>query len=372
MPDVNSVVSAVLAVVAPIAATISIGGRRRRQRHEIRENLALIEDIQKNEALAQVGLVSGWLHGRIALDVAKLTGQTLGSDKKPIPWGSVIWTSIFVAVFGAITYYLNRDGFVWYSVFPGLVAATLAFSVFGMFVGRDQPPGGASGLPLGAVAAPTETANEQVATALAIQASGGTDDRLNPGKQADVVLRFIHLLQGGAYGAATELADQNWRVCRLRAWLWNNRDRLGIDEADLSEYLEAMMSDGTVHSRWADFVETETRQFLDIFADVDLSSYGIAGRRRRIAADMDLVILLPVGSSGGYFVMSATAIPDALTFLVRYTDEGWRIAALNAMTPPLQGWPPIWWTTDDPAIEALPDPDRPTEPMSDRSQGTDS
>jgi hypothetical protein len=144
VPDVNSVVQAVVAIAAPIGALIRIGGRRRRLRHEIRENLDLLGEIQKNEVLSQQSPAAGWLHGRITLDVARLAGVRLGPDKTPIPWGSVIFASLLAIAFGVWTFYLDRHGFVWYSVFPGVIAAMLVISVLGMTTDREKPPEEAS------------------------------------------------------------------------------------------------------------------------------------------------------------------------------------------------------------------------------------
>lgn len=347
---------AALAVGAPAATVVGIGGRKRRLRNEVRENLALAEQIEKSERLREFSLVSGWLHGRIALDVARLTDQDLGSDKKPIPWSSVALAATFAAGFGFWTYWINRDHFVWYSVFPGIVAALFGISILGLFTNREKSPEEYGPLPPGAVAAPTETASERIATALAIAASGGIDGRLSPGMQADVVIRFVKLLQLGAYGAGIELADHNWLLCRLHAWLWNNREHYGPEIEDLDMLVSTMLQPSDEpHPVWQEFAASESRQFADAWSDVDFDSYGLAGNRRRVAADLDLVILAPVGPSGGYFVMTATAVPDAMTFLVRHADDGWRVANHLGVAPPQASWPPVWWTTSDPAIAALPD-----------------
>jgi hypothetical protein len=95
--------------------------------------------------------------------------------------------------------------------------------------------------------------------------------------------------------------------------------------------------------------------FVDVWGNLDLSRYGAASRRRRLAADYDLVILAPTGNTGGYFVNTATSIPNALTFVVVRTGNGWLIANHTGSAPPRPGWPPAWWVPDDPAVDALPD-----------------
>lgn len=357
MWDAEAIAKSAFTVGAPLVTVIGFGSRRRRLRAEIRENLALAEQVQESEAMRGFGLAGGWLHGRIALDIAKLTGQDIGTAKKPIPWGSVVLAAVLTAGFGAISYWFNRDGFAWYSVVPGSAAFVFAVSIISMFTDREKSPEDSGPLPLGAVVAPTRTARERVATGLAISAAGGRDDRLEPGGQADVVLRFVQLLRLGAYGAALDLADENWFLCRLKAWLWNNREHFGGSEEELDGLVIEMLDRGSddAHPVMLQFVESEARQFATAWADIDFHQYGLAGNRRRIAADLDLVILAPVGSSGGYFVVSATVLPEAMTFLVRRSEAGWRVANHLGVAPPLASWPPVWWTTDDPVIAALPD-----------------
>jgi hypothetical protein len=358
MWDVEGITKTALTIGAPLATVVGIGSHKRRLRGEIRDNLALAEQIAESQALSSLGLAAGWLHGRIALDIARLTDQKLGENKKPVPWGSVFVAATLAIVFGFWTYWLNRDTFVWYSTFPGCVAALFAIAVAGMFLNRDQSPEELGTLPPGAVAAPTSTASEQIATGLAIAAAGGIDDRLAPGGQADVALRFARLLQLGAYAAALDLAEENWTLCRLKAWLWNNREHFGPTTEELDALVDDILDPGReeAHPLMADFFASEVHQFVTAWESVDFDQYGVASNRRRIAADLDLVIFAPVGKSGGYFITEATAIPNAMTFLVRHTASGWKVANHLGIAPPVASWPPIWWSTVDPAIANLPDP----------------
>jgi hypothetical protein len=353
--DVETVAKAALAIGAPLATVIRLGGRQRRLRNDIRENLALVEDVEKHDLLRNYSLASGWLQGRIALDVARLTGQQLDNPKKPINKGSLVFGLILTLAFAAWTYSLNRDAFVWYSVFPGVVAVVCGLAVVGMFTDREVPQEDDSEHPPGAVRAPTETASERIATSMSIAASGGADDRLEEGGQADVVLRFLKLMQLGAYEAGLALADENWARCRVHAWLWNNQASFGDDPTDLSRLAEEMLRERNQNETWRDFLQVEASQFVETWGSLDFDQYGIASRRRRISADLDMVILAPVGSSGGYFVLTATALPNAFTFLVTRTSDGWRVSNHLGIAPPVPAWPPVWWVTDDPFIAALPE-----------------
>ncbi|WP_236789334.1 hypothetical protein [Amycolatopsis sp. GM8] len=129
----------------------------------------------------------------------------------------------------------------------------------------------------------------------------------------------------------------------------------GDDVETLEILAQSMLNKRQTHPTWNDFVATETAQFIAAWGAIKTDEYGFAGRRRRLARDIDLVILVPMGSRGAYFVMSATALPNAMTVLVRRTDDGWKIVNHVGYAPPTAGWPPIWWQTSDPAVEALPE-----------------
>jgi hypothetical protein len=114
---IDTLLKALAAIIVPLATLVGVISRKRRLRSDIRENLGILEEIEKHSALRARTPVITWMHGRVALDVAKLTGQQLGTRKKPIPWGSVVITAIIASSAGAWTYFIVDDGFVWYSVF---------------------------------------------------------------------------------------------------------------------------------------------------------------------------------------------------------------------------------------------------------------
>jgi hypothetical protein len=97
-------------------------------------------------------------------------------------------------------------------------------------------------------------------------------------------------------------------------------------------------------------VPTTTADSVDVSADV-----GGLSTRRRIGRDFDLVVLAPVGDTGGYFVPTATALPNALTFVMHRQDGEWLLANHLGTAPPQPGVPPAWWVIGDPAIEQLAD-----------------
>lgn len=356
MWNAEAITKAILTVVIPLLTMIGFGSRRMRLRNEIRENLTLVDEIEKHEPLREHTPAVIWLQGRIALDVAKISGQNLGTPKAPIQKGSVAFAAVLAFAFGTWTYLLNSDGFIWYSVFPGIVAGLMLLSILGLVMNRELPPEKTGNLPPGAVLAPTESASEQITTNIAIAATCGADERWEDGKQVDTVFKFLSLLQAGAYEHALSFADDDWILCRVQAWLWNNQTHFGENPAELDHIAEHMLSNQEESDAWQEFVASETRQFISTWGPLGAREYGAANRRRRLAKDIDLVILAPVGTKGGYYVMTATAIPDALTFVVRWKEGSWRILNHLGYAPPTPGWPPIWWVPNDPAIEMLPEP----------------
>jgi hypothetical protein len=351
----DTIAQTVAAVLAPLITLIGLASRHRRLRSAIRENLALLEELQKDEVLREHTPACGWLQGKVALDVAKLAGQPLGTPKKPIPKGSAVLAVILGAGFSFWTYYIVRDGFVWYSVFPGIAAFLMFVSIFGMFTDRDLPPEASGTLPPGAVPMRTETASEQVATAIAVASSGQADDRFNDSGQIGVAYKFLEAMRDGRFEDGLTFVDENWRLCRIQSWLWNNRDQFGSDVTGLQQLATSLLNDRKPVEVWEGFVGTEAHTFVLAWGPLSPDRLGAASRRRRVARDYDIVILAPVDEGGGYFVMAATALPNALTFLMHHTNGHWLVANHLGNAPPQPGWPPAWWALNDPTVEALPD-----------------
>lgn len=343
-----------MTVLAPLGTVIGLGSRRRRLRTEIRENLELLRELQTDAVLRDHTPAAAWLQGRVAIDIAKLAGHELGTPKKPIPWGSLIVALLLSAGFALWTHLLTRDGFVWYSVFPAGAALLMIVSVVGMLTNRELPPEEAGALPDGAIPIKLSDPAQRLATGVGLAASGtdDLDDRFSPDGQVGVVLRFLRALREGDYEAALELADARWQLCRIQAWLWNNREALEIELDQLDAVAESLHLQREPRALWAEFVAVEARQFADALVDADPDELGVASRRRRVGPHHDLVILTPLGTSGGYFVTGPTPLPNAWTFVVHNLEGRWRVANHVGSAAPEPGWPPTWWTTDDPAVES--------------------
>jgi hypothetical protein len=183
----------------------------------------------------------------------------------------------------------------------------------------------------------------------------GSASRFEDDGQVGVAFRFLHAMRDGRVTDGLALADENWRLCRIQAWLWNNRDDLSKETTQLDQLAASLVSDQQPPHIWQAFLNSEAEQFGEAWHSIDPAALGAASRRRRIARDYDLVILAPTGKSGGYFVTEATALSDAMTFVMHRTEEGWRVSSHTGSAPPAPGLPPAWWITNDPAVNALPD-----------------
>lgn len=352
-----TITQAVAAILAPLITLIGLASRRRRLRNEIRDNLSLLRELEKDEIFRDHTPTCGWLAGKIVVDTAKLTGEPLGVRKKPIPKGSVAFAAVLFVGFSFWTYYIDRNGFVWYSVFPGIFAFLMLVSINGMIFNRDLPPEASDTLPPGATPLQSDAASEQVATAVALATSGQTDERFSDSGQIGIVYRFLRAMREGRVEEGFALADENWQLCRIQAWLWNNQGSFGSDINELQKLAESLLNDHEPEDVWAEFISIETSDFVNAWQFVEPDKWGAASRRRRVARDYDIVILAPVGETGGYFVSTATIIPNAMTFVVHNVHGSWLVANHGGTAPPHPGWPPGWWAINDPAVEALPDGD---------------
>ncbi len=303
-------------------------------------------------------LAGAWLRGRITVDVARLSGQELGASKKPIPKGGLIMASILMLGFAYWTYVINARGFVWYSVFPGTVALLSVISILGMTTNRELAEGERVGLPPGATPVRTGTEQEQVAASAQLASTGDDLGRFSDRGVAATAIQFVETLGQGRYEDALGLADDTWVLCRVQAWLWNNREVVGLGDEEIGRLAPDLASQRADHPLWADFVLTEANLFGADWRAFAPGHVGAASKRRRVAADMEVVIvvLLEGAGSDGFFVESATLLTGALTILLRREGSRWLVLNHVGIAPPTPGMPPTWWALWDPAVEALPEP----------------
>jgi hypothetical protein len=131
---------ALVGMLAAVTTLIGAANRRHRRRNSVKEDLKLLDELENTKSLLDRDWALDMLKDRIALDVARLSGVKLGTPKKPIPWGTAIFTAVSSLGLGYWTYILDLHSFNWYSLIPGTLATLLGISFFGQFVDREQPP----------------------------------------------------------------------------------------------------------------------------------------------------------------------------------------------------------------------------------------
>jgi hypothetical protein len=137
---VEGLIKAASEFVAAVLGLVGYVGRGHR-RSGIREDLGLLREL---ETFPDYFGRDTWPHTvlatRISLDVARLSGVDLPSERRKIPWSSIVLAALVGAPLGYLTFTLNEDGFRWYSLFPGAVAALMGISILGMLLPEQKAP----------------------------------------------------------------------------------------------------------------------------------------------------------------------------------------------------------------------------------------
>jgi hypothetical protein len=201
----------------------------------------------------------------------------------------------------------------------------------------------------------------QQQTAALIEALTGSDvdpamaDRYSVTGPIVVADTFWRAAIKGDYVTAWDHADDNWRLCRAQAWLWNNRDHFGDDLETLGDLAECLVRDRESCPVWENFVHVERQQFIDEWGDINPDEFGAGSTRRVVAPGYEIVRFIPLGEfRRGFIVHEPHIVLRGFQFLVHLTDDGWRVSSF-AEAAPVPGWPPSWWLQDDPAAIAATD-----------------
>ena len=336
----DAVAKGAAALATPVATIVGFLSRRRRLRAEVRDNLALLKEIAQVPAVYEHTPSANWLQGRIAIDVARLTGQEVGARKKPVPWGPFIFSLVLAGVFGGWVYVIDRGQFHWYSVFPGTLAFLFGVAALGLVTNRQLPPGD---IPAGAIPLNRPAGAPALRGPLHSAAPATLGDRYDADGAPDVAMRFFALLAARHVEEGFDLAERNWRLCRVQAWLWNNREHFG-SEHSLDDLAYSLAENRVPADIWQQFMVAEADAFAGVWSS--LGTVGAASRERKVAPDYELVILTPVGDSGGFMVMTTTTLQSAITVLLHFIDNKWSVASHVAHAPPAPGWPPSWWCVE--------------------------
>lgn len=148
---------------------------------------------------------------------------------------------------------------------------------------------------------------------------------------------FDAVVQGSDYAAAWELSDDEYRLTRAQAWLWNNRAAPDIAGADLDEQAAALARLPSRSPLWPEFADVELEMYQETWA---------MWARARIEAvtepvpgepDYEVVVFIDTDPAAG----GADDVP-ALPFLVHFVDGRWLVAQAGTDQRAVPGWPPVF------------------------------
>jgi hypothetical protein len=131
---VEALINSISEVLAALVARFGYVGRPRR-RANLRDEIKLLEELRASPAFGPDTDSARFLTNHIANEVARYAGVL---KKRKIPWGTVALSAVIGLPFSYWTYTMVQDGFVWYSVFPGLVAAFFVVGGFGVLLTGDD------------------------------------------------------------------------------------------------------------------------------------------------------------------------------------------------------------------------------------------
>ncbi len=162
---------------------------------------------------------------------------------------------------------------------------------------------------------------------------------------------WLALILENRYEDAWKLCEENWQVCRLQAWIYNNRRQLELETTeDFNACLSEMLS-GEDAPLWREFFITEKRAFDEIYGPLSKFEWGTSSRRRVVGPGYEVIVCTPLDSSQGFVITGPSILPQSASLLMHNVEGVWLLAALNSEAPPMKGWPPSWWFTDDPVAE---------------------
>ncbi|MDP9070613.1 MAG: hypothetical protein M3N68_04895 [Actinomycetota bacterium] len=154
---------------------------------------------------------------------------------------------------------------------------------------------------------------------------GDFHDDIGPLAVASAVVRD---LADGNFREAWALFDPNLKRCRVLAWLYNNREQLGLP-SEWCEEAEAIVDLLIEHGDHPsglteEFVTSESEQYAEALEGYDDDRYGWSQRRRILGPRHEIVValLLPSDAPHGIVVDRPTIIPNAIRILVSAHTAG--------------------------------------------------
>jgi hypothetical protein len=130
----EALVNAVSEFLAAIFARFGFVGRQRR-RVNIKEDLALLDALRESPEFGSDSTATTHLTTHINNEIARYAGF---ESKREIEWGSVATAFVFGIPAAYVTYKLNQDGFSWFSLIPGSIAAFMLIGGLGLLLNNKD------------------------------------------------------------------------------------------------------------------------------------------------------------------------------------------------------------------------------------------
>lgn len=181
-------------------------------------------------------------------------------------------------------------------------------------------------------------------------ASKDPDELVDP-EAAEAARRWVQAVIDGRYREAWDMSHPAWRLARIQAWIWNNRDTFGYDLRDLQGLANDLFENESDAQSWQAFIDTESGQFIEAWGDIDLETWGTATAKRRRGPGFEIVLLTPLHEHREGFIVTEPTLIKAKRLLMYRSDDGWQLASHVGEALPSPGWPPAWWA-EDPAAAA--------------------
>ena len=151
---------------------------------------------------------------------------------------------------------------------------------------------------------------------------------------------FDAVVQGSDYAAAWNLSDDEYRLTRAQAWLWNNRGAPDIAGGDLDQQAAALARAPSQSPLWQEFADVELEMYQETWAmwaraQIEAGSEPVPGD-----PDYEVVVLFDTDPAVGQ-VTESDDVP-ALPFLVHLVDGRWLVAQAGSDQRAVPGWPPVF------------------------------
>jgi hypothetical protein len=130
----EALVHAVSEFLAAIFARLGFVGRQRR-RINIKEDLYLLDTLRDSPAFGPESTAATHLFAHIEGEVARYSGF---EQKPKIQWGSIATAFVIGIPAAYLTYKLSEDGFSWFSLITGPIAAFMIIGGLGLLNSNDS------------------------------------------------------------------------------------------------------------------------------------------------------------------------------------------------------------------------------------------